>query len=352
MLLFKPCFALLCSILLFGCQQPESQVAQEQPPKQQQQEIAVDLTEMCKNLKKSMLEINNQRTTFALEEINQDLKVCLPLLKLREQKELMELSGTMYDNFLQVDRTPQQQLAFEQYAFDMAQHPTIQQSHFEQFSLRDQYLIKHQGQAYIELMDQGEGLLSYRRSPQYLAIVFAPYMPEAEKAFMTELAQQNTQVPFLDGALTIDPQEIVIRALFWENYLQQYPRSSYRHDAEYLLQMYTHFLFKGMNNAPVSESYNDQNAINSSSLFEIEKLAKLKHSHLAWQAQRFLQFLELSEQQRNAQIPVQLSPQQKQSGQSNLQTLKQLDQFLDLPELNTRSLRDCFRDAICLPPEK
>jgi hypothetical protein len=351
MLLFKPCFALLCSILLLGCQQPESQVAQEQPPKQQQ-EIAVDLTEMCKNLKKSMLEINNQRTTFALEEINQDLKVCLPLLKLREQKELMELSGTMYDNFLQVERTPQQQLAFEQYAFDMAQHPTIQQSHFEQFSLRDQYLIKHQGQAYIELMDQGEGMLAYRRSPQYLAIVFAPYMPEAEKAFMTELAQQNTQVPFLDGALTIDPQEIVIRALFWENYLQQYPRSSYRHDAEYLLQMYTHFLFKGMNNSPVSESYNDQNAINSSSLFEIKKLAKLKHSHLSWQAQRFLQFLELSEQQRNAQIPVQLSPQQKQSGQSNLQTLKQLDQFLDLRELNTRSPRDCFRDAICLAPAK
>ena len=350
MLSLKPCFALLCGILLFGCQQPESQVAQEQPPKQQQQEITVDLTEMCKNLKKNMLEINNQRTTFALEEINQDLKVCLPLLKLAEQKKLLELSGTMYDNFLQVERSPQQQLAFEQYAFDMAQHPTIQQSHFEQFSLRDQYLIKHQGQAYIELMDQGEGMLAYRRSPQYLAIVFAPYMPEAEKAFMTELAQQNIQMPFLDGALTIDPQEIVIRALFWENYLEQYPRSSYRHDAEYLLQMYTHFLFKGMNNSPVSESYNDQNAINSSSLFEIKKLAKLKHSHLAWQAQRFLQFLELSEQQRNAQIPVQLSPQQKQSGQSNLQTLKQLDQFLGLPELNTRSPRDCFRDAICLPP--
>ena len=325
-------------------------MTQEQPPKQQKQEAVIDLTLMCKNLKKNMSEINNQRTTFALEEINQDLKVCLPLLKLNEQKQLLKLSTTMYDNFLEVERTPQQQLAFEQYAFDMAQHPTIQQSHFEQFSLRDQYLIKHQGQAYIELIDQGEGMLAYRRSPQYLAIVFAPYMPEAEKTFITELAQQNMQAPFLDGALTIDPQEIVARALFWENYLQQYPQSSYKLDAEYLLQMYTHFLFKGMNNSPMSESYSDQSTIRSSSLFEIEKLAKLKQSHLAWQAQRFLQFLDLSEQQRQTQIPVKLTPQQKQSGQSNLLTLKQLDQFLGLPELNTRSPRDCFRDAICLAP--
>ncbi|MHA3893456.1 hypothetical protein [Acinetobacter sp. GXMZU3951] len=346
----KPCLVLLCGLLFVGCQQPESQAVQEQPPKQQQQDIAVDLTEMCKDLKKNMAEINNQRTTFALEEINQDLKVCLPLLKLHEQQELLKLSTLMYDNFLQVERSPQQQLAFEQYAFDMAQHPTIQQSHFEQFALRDQYLIKHQGQAYIELIDQGEGLLNYRRSPQYLAIVFAPYMPEAEKVFITELAQQNMQPPFQDGALTIEPQEMVARALFWENYLQQYPNSSYRRDANYLLQMYTHFLFKGMNNSLVSESYSDPSAIRSSHLFEIEKLAKLQHSHLAWQARRFLAFLELSEQQRKTDIPVQLNAQQKQMGQSNLLTLKQLDQFLALPELNTRSPRDCFRDAICLPP--
>ena len=32
--------------------------------------------------------IDNTRTTFALEQINQDLKVCLPLLPLNEQLNL------------------------------------------------------------------------------------------------------------------------------------------------------------------------------------------------------------------------------------------------------------------------
>ena len=41
---------------------------------------------MCKNIEKNMSQINDQRTTFALEQVNQDLKVCLPLMELAEQK--------------------------------------------------------------------------------------------------------------------------------------------------------------------------------------------------------------------------------------------------------------------------
>ncbi len=65
-------------MLLIGCQKPEPQTyLPEQVQKQSQQDETVDLNViMQKNLEKNMLAINAERTTFALEQINQDLKLC------------------------------------------------------------------------------------------------------------------------------------------------------------------------------------------------------------------------------------------------------------------------------------
>ena len=335
-------------MLLLGCQKPEPQPMPEQVQKQSQQDETVDLSLLCKNIEKNMAEINAERTTFALEQINQDLKLCLPLSTFAEQQHLLALSTQMYNNFLTVDRTPPQQVAFESYAFDLSQHPTIQQSHFEQLTLRDQYLLKHKGQAYIELFDAGKGRVNYRRSPEYLAKIFAPYMPRAEQVFIENLATQNMMPVFVEDTLMIEPHEIATRALFWEEYLNQHPKSSYRKDAEYLLQMYTLFLFKGMNDSPVSDTYMDQYAIQSSSMDEIEKLAQVKNSYLALQATKFLQFIQLSEQQRLKEIPLQLSPKEQQSLSESQRTIKQLEQYLGLQTLSLSKTRDCFSDAVCL----
>lgn len=344
----KQYFPFFIFILLIGCQKPEPQPIQEPVQKQSQQDETVDLNLLCKNLEKNMLAINAERTTFALEQINQDLKLCLPLSTLAEQQHLLKLSNQMYNNFLSVDRTAPQQVAFEEYAFDLSQHPTIQQNRFEQLTLRDQYLLKHKGQAYIELYDRGKGQINYRRSPEYLARIFAPYMPQAEQVFIENLAAQNTLPVFSEHILMIEPHEIVTRALFWEEYLNQYPKSSYRKDAEYLLQMYSLFLFKGMHDSPVSDTYLDKYAVQSSSMDEIEKLAQVKNSHLAVQASKFLQFLQLSEQQRLQEIPVQLSLKEQQSMSEKQLTLRQLDEYLGLQNLSLSNPRDCFSDAVCV----
>ena len=344
----KRCFAFVIFILLLGCQKPEPQPIPEQVEKQSQQDEPVDLSLLCKNIEKNMLEINSERTTFALEQINQDLKLCLPLSTLEEQKHFLALSNQMYNRFLSVDRTALQQSAFEAYVFNLSQHPTVQQKHFEQLTLRDQYLLKHKGQAYIELFDTGKGVLHYRRSPEYLAKIFAPYMPQAEQVFIDNLASQNVTPVFVGNSLMIEPHEIVARALFWEDYLNQYPKSSYRKDAKYLLQMYSLFLFKGMSNSAVSDNYLNKDAIQSSSLEQIEKLAEVENSALATQARKFMQFLQLSEQQRLQQIPVQLSAQEPSSRADNLIAQKQLEQYLDLKNPSPSKIRDCFSDAVCL----
>lgn len=326
-----------CILLASGCQQqPEPQPVKEQLEHQQEQHETVDLTLMCQKIKKNMADINDQRTTFALEQINQDLKVCLPLLTLAQQKELLQLSTEMYHKFLKVERTPAQQLAFESYAFDMAQHPTIHQSHFEQLTLRDQYLLKHQGQAYVELSDAGSSQLKYRRSPEYLARIFAPYMPEAEKVFIENLANQNIETAVINHTLQIEPFEITRRALFWEDYVQKYPQSSYIRDAKNLLAQYQQYLFIGTSKSPVSDSYTDRYSVQVSSWEEIEKLAGAGHSSLTQQAKKFLNFYSMSEEQRAKSIPSShhLTPEQ------------QLSRYLNLQQ--PASHKDCLSDAVCM----
>ena len=331
----------LCA-MLSACNKPILPEDVKADIKQQQKASLVvpDLDAICHNLKKEMGAMSAQRTTFALEEINRDIRLCLPIISVEEQKHLMKMADQMYANFLTVDRTPEQQRAFDQYAFDQSPFPTIHQSHIEQLHTRDQYLLRHKGQAYIELSDLGAGKTAYTRNSQYLAKVFAPYFPEAEKAFMIELGQQNQTATFNKNTLMISPQETLKRALFWESYLKKYPQSPLKKDAEYLLNAYSYFFFIGLADSPVSINFEGAIDIQPSTLSEIEQLATHKNSPLAEQARRFLKFIDLSTDQRHKLVS---------SNTENTTPQVQLIQYLKLKpiDLNQVQSRNCFSDAIC-----
>ena len=339
---------LILSGFLSACQKPVPEVIEKTQKTQEDSNTTPDLTLICQNLKEEMLKMNAQRTTLALEQINQDIRLCLPLMKYPEQKDLMSRANQMYTQFLEIDRTPEQQEAFINYVLDQALYPTIQQSQFEKLNLRDQYLLRHQGQAYIEIFDIGNEQVMYRRHPQYLAKVFAPYLPEAEKAFIEGLAQQNAQPFAKDHKLNIQPNEISLRALFWENYLKVYPKSSLSKDAQYLYQFYSALLFRGLTSSIVSERYDQISNIQESSLAEIQYLTKQKESVLADQARHFLIFVSMTPAQRKQKIKLNPSTYQKNRADPHLLAIAQLNQYLSLQEINLDHPKlDCFSDAIC-----
>lgn len=333
----------LACAMLGTCNKPilPEEVKAEIRQQQKTSIVIPDVDEICRNLKKEMAAMSAQRTTFALEEINRDIRLCLPLISAKEQKHVMKMADQMYANFLTVERTPEQQRAFDQYAFDQSPFPTIHQSHIEQLHPRDQYLLRHKGQAYIELTDLGAGKTTYTRSSQYLAKVFAPYLPEAEKVFMIELGQQNQSATFNKNTLMISPQETLQRALFWESYLKQYPQSPFKKDAEYLLNVYSHFFFIGLPDSPVSINFESAIDIQPSTLSEIEQLAELKNSVLAEKARRFLKFIDLDYEQRTKITSV--------AQLSETATEAQLRQYLNLKPIDLKKLQKghCFNDAIC-----
>ncbi len=342
-------FMLIIPIFVIACQKSSPEVYPEAEQKSAEPYKAPNLTETCQNLEREMQNIDHQRSTLALEQVNQNIRLCLALADFNQQKKLMRLANQMYRNFLHVERPPEQQTAFENYALEKSQYPTIQQQYFDQLNPRDQYLLRHQGQAYIELIDLDRHEIFYRRSPQYLAKVFAPYLPSAESVFILELADQNRLPVFQDHHLKLAPQDIVQRAQFWLKYQKDYPQSSYRADANYLAQYYMTLLFIGSKNDPISTQFNGADDIQDAVYTEIVQLAEQK-GILALKAKRFLNFIEMSPAQRQHILgtPANISNQQPHEAQNLL--ILQLQRHLNLDSIDPDrpAKRDCFRDAICV----
>ena len=109
-----------------------------------------------------------------------------------------------------------------EYFHTQSQFPTLQQDQYEQLHPRDRYLLAHKGLAYIDLVETDHEV-RYQRNPHYLARIFAPYFPEAERVFMQELAEQNQQANFQQQTFHLHAEEILARAQFWDKYLPNTP---------------------------------------------------------------------------------------------------------------------------------
>lgn len=347
-LLFCSMLIVLSGIVVVSCQKPNADIVHESKETKTQEKPVPDLTQICQNLKKEMLAINAQRTTLAIEQVNQDIRMCLPLMKPTEQAELMHLSKQMYQQFLEIDRTSEQQQSFDHYVLDQTAYPTIQQSQFEQLNLRDQYLLRHKGQAYIELAELPDNKMTYRRSPQYLAKVFAPYLPAYEKLFIENLAEQNTQPLFENNKLNIAPEEIAKRAKFWQDYVQNYPESTYLADARFLMNVYSSLLFLGSEGSPIALNFETSSDIDAASWQVIERLSTSDDGELSIKAKKFVQFINMSAEQRLQKIQLSEKEQTKLENIPQLLALSQLNQYLNLSPIDLKRMKkDCFNDAIC-----
>lgn len=211
----------------------------------------------------AMHTINQNSKIEDLNQINEKLKNCVPSLKNEEQLKLIDASTTMYQRFLKQDYTDKTARAFEAFGYavlDQKQRDPkkviqSQKKLFDQLSPRDQYLIQHEGQAYIELLYQGEGMFTYRRQPNYLVDVFLRLYPLTRKNFY--LVWQKTIKTFsITMVLWLFHGKSSLNVLyFWEKFIQKYPKSYFINDAKLLFNEYRYFIFFGLDNTPVSNEY-------------------------------------------------------------------------------------------------
>lgn len=109
----------------------------------------------------------------------------------------------------------------------------------------------------FDILDIGEGFYAIRLNPNYLVQHFAPALPQADQVFMTAIAQQNQQQFYYDATIDIPWQELGERAVFWENYTQQYPHAYFLEDATALANYYLYYFIHGMGNSMTVESFDE-----------------------------------------------------------------------------------------------
>ena len=349
----------VCSaLLLSGCNKTSQQdqaVSKEQKSTEQKPVSKPDNS--CIQINAAIQKINQNSKIEDLNQINEKLKTCVPSLKNDEQLKLIDASTAMYQRFLKQDYTDKTARAFEAFGYavlDQKQRDPkkviqSQKKLFDQLSPRDQYLLQHNGEAYIDLLYQGEGMFTYRRQPNYLVDVFSKALTTDQKEFLTRMAKDNQDIFYNDGALAVSWKELTERALFWEKFIQKYPKSHFIGDAKLLFNEYRYFIFFGLDNTPVSDEYAPNTWFDKDALQQIRFLSTQSQSSLAKPAQQFLKFIATPVEERNKQFKIDLT-EKNGDKKSNYQiTHEQLEQLLkfDSP-WNTEVYRDCHIDAVCI----
>ncbi len=349
----------VCSaLLLSGCNKTSQQdqaVSKEQKSTKQKPESKPDNS--CIEINAAIQKINQNSKIEDLNQINEKLKTCVPSLKNDEQLKLINASTTMYQRFLKQDYTDKTARAFEAFGYAVLEQKQrdpkkviqSQKKLFDQLSPRDQYLLQHNGEAYIDLLYQGEGMFTYRRQPNYLVDVFSKALTTDQKEFLTRMTKDNQDIFYNDGALAVSWKELTERALFWEKFIQKYPKSHFIGDAKLLFNEYRYFIFFGLDNTPVSDEYAPNTWFDKDALEQIRFLSTQNQSSLAKPAQQFLKFIATPVEERNKQFKIDLT-EKNGDKKSNYQiTHEQLEQLLkfDSP-WNTEVYRDCHIDAVCI----
>ncbi|MDC4527113.1 hypothetical protein OHV52_14700 [Acinetobacter baumannii] len=348
----------MCSALvLAGCSKTSEQeqaVSKEQ--KSTEQKAIQKQDSSCLQIMVAMHTINQNSKIEDLNQINEKLKTCVPSLKNEEQLKLIEASTAMYQRFLKQDYTDKTARAFEAFGYAVLEQKQelkkviqSQKKLFAQLSPRDQYLLQHEGQAYIELLYQGEGMFTYRRQPNYLVDVFSKALPADQKEFLSRMAKDNQDIFYNDGALAVSWKELTERALFWEKFIQKYPKSYFINDAKLLFNEYRYFIFFGLDNTPVSNEYAPNTWFDLDALQQIRFLSTQSQSSLAKPAQQFLKFIATPVDERNKQFKIDLTDENGQKKSTYQIVHEQLEQLLkfDSP-WNTEVYRDCHIDAVCI----
>lgn len=109
------------------------------------------------------------------------------------------------------------------------------------------------------------------------------------------------------------------------------------------MNLYSTLLFIGLDTQRVYDGY----TVQSNYLEEIERLAALKNSIVTDQARLFLKFVQLSPEQRAAQIILPASAHAQRLGADQL-LQRQLAHFIQLRMVQPDQGKDCLSDAICL----
>ena len=277
-------------------------LSMEQPKQAVVTEPAID-AKTCLALSKSMQKVGDTSKIEAIYTIQKQLKACLPTASNAEVLSLLENYQAMYRRFLTTNETIEDDNSYT--VMQMADEgKKVPDALLKTLNPKLQHLIRLvEDDADVRVLYQGEGYYEFTHDLQAMADMFTPYLRQDQKAFIERLAMDNQKIFWFDAAIAFSLQELIERAQFWEDYIARYPKGYATQDAKYLFEVYRHLLLFGSENTQwTDDSIHEFLEPEYRSL--ILKLARRPNSVLARDAQAFLDFVALSDSQRQEKYPT------------------------------------------------
>ena len=306
----------------------------------------------CLALSKSMGKVDNTSKIEAIYAIQKQLKACLPTASNAEVLNLLKDYQAMYERFL-LDESDLNNSEFDQDFFDvmnaLEQGEEVAEEKLQKMSARTRYLIGLiQNDADVRVYNLGEGYYAFSHDLKAMADIFTPYLRPDQKAFIQRMAKDNQDIFWSDAAITTSFKELVERAVFWEDYITRYPNGYAVKDAKILLDLYRYSLFFGSDNTGWTDD-----AIREFLEPEYKQtmvaLTKRPNSILAKDARNYLNFMALSDIERQELYPAPSTTEDGYEMDDWTRIHEQLNQAMQIPPIwNTDGdNRECLNGLFC-----
>ncbi len=274
----------------------------KQPKQTVVKEPTID-AKTCLALSKSMQKVDDTSKIEAIYTIQKQLKACLPTANNTEVLSLLKDYQAMYRRFLTTNETIEDKNF--NIVMEMADEgKKVPEPLLKTLNPKLQYLIRLvEDDADVRVIYLGEGYYEFTHDLQTMVDIFSPYLRQDQKAFIERLAMDNQDIFWFDAAIAFSLQELIERAQFWENYLARYPKGYAHQDAKHLFEIYRYLLLFGSENTQWTDD-SIHEFLDPEYRPLILKLARRPNSVLARDAQALLDFIALSDSQRQEKYPT------------------------------------------------
>lgn len=309
----------------------------------------------CLDLNDTMQKVDETSPIEAINEVQKQLKVCLPTANNQEVLTLLKSYQAMYGRFLATNNYSDDDVFFD-ISESLENGIKVPSKQLNSLSSRNQYLVRLiEGGDDISLLYIGEGIFVFHHDLQAMAAIFTPYLPKDQTAFIQRMAEDNQDIFWNDAAVAVPFAEVIDRAVFWENYIKQYPKSYFIKDAKQLFKLYRYVLFFGSDNTDWTDDlYREFYDPAYKSL--MINLSQRPNSLLAKDAKTLLEFMAMADSERQQRYPtdtqgsdIEEDPDNEWAAWSTAS--EQLDQALPMTspwQDNNEGYRDCLSSVICV----
>ena len=302
---------------------------------------------ICTKLSSAMSDIDDKSKFEDIYAIQRQLEACLPITDNDQILQWLVDYQALYGRFLEINNNTNEQSFYTLMSMlEQGEKPSLEL--LKAINPRLLYLVGLvESKADVSVLYLGEGDYIFHHDLKAMADLFTPYLPQDQSSFIQRLAKDNQGIFWNDAGVAISFDEVIERAIFWEDYIQRYPTGYAIDDAKSLLAIYRYVLFFGSENTQWTDD-KLREFYNSADEQAMQKLAKRPSSNLAQDAQNLLDFMALSNSKRHKKYPT---PSKNNSGYKmgkRAMTYSQLTAALQIPSPWQADHKNCFNGVICV----